>query len=453
MIPTIVPVVILVLLASLILFFVISAFKNRKQPEETGIKKVKDRDSILKEANRKLAANPKDNQALLALADLHYNEGNYQKAMKSYSVLLDHVGLNPELDESSINLHYGLSCMQCKNYSEAYKALMIYRSTSPNDFEVNSNLGKLEYLNKNYEKAHYYLKQALSHQPDHHESQKYMGQSLYRMKRYREAVGFLKQTMVNAPDDKESLFALARAYYEMGQHDMALKIFSHLRPDPLWGPSAALYSGTIHTKKKDLDQAILDYEIGLKHKDIRMELKTEILYRLAETNNQRGELSLALGYLNQISAINPGYKNVKELIKKYSELSANRNLQIYMMAPSSEFISLCRRITVEIFKDAKIKVNDVSVHQDTYVDILVDVKARKWEDVVLFRFNRSEGQIGEIFVRDLYAKTKELRAGQGFCLTPGSFSQAAVSFVEARLIDLIDKSELMKLLKNVRSYN
>lgn len=453
MIPTIVPVVILVLLGSLILFFLISALRNRKQPEETGIKKVKDRDSILKEANRKLAANPKDTQALLSLADLHYNEGNYQKAMKSYSVLLDHAGLNPELDEASINLHYGLSCMQCKNYSEAYKALMIYRTNSPNDFEVNSNLGKLEYLNKNYEKAHYYLKQALAHQHDHHESLKYMGQSLYRMKRYREAVSFLKQTMVNAPDDKESLFALARAYYEMGQHDMALKIFSHLRPDPLWGPSAALYSGTIHTKKKDLDQAILDYEIGLKHKEIRLELKTELLYRLAETNNQRGELSLALGYLNQISAINPGYKNVKDLVKKYSELSANRNLQIYMMAPSSEFISLCRRITVEIFKDAKIKVNDVTVHQDTYVDILVDVKARKWEDVVLFRFNRSEGQIGEIFVRDLYAKTKELRAGQGYCLTPGTFSQAAVSFVEARLIDLIDKGELMKLLKNVRSYN
>jgi len=453
MVPMIVPIMILILLGSIVLFFMISAIRSKHKKENTGKIKVKDRDSILKEANRKLAANPKDPQALLALADLHYNEGDYQKAVKSYGVLLNLTGLNNDLDEASINLRYGLSCMQCKNYNEAYESLMLAKSSKPENFELNFNLGKLEYLKKNYEKAHFYLKNSLQKQPDHSESLKYMGQSLYRMKRYRDSVKFLKQNMVNAPDDKESLFALARAYYELGQHEMALKIFTHLRPDPFWGPNAALYSGTIHTKKKEMDEAIIDYEIGLKHKSIKPELHLEILYRLAETHNQMGDIPTALDYLRQISTMKPGYKNVKELISKYSELSANRNLQTYLMAPSSEFISLCRRITVEIFQNAKIKVNDVTVIQNAYVDILVEVKARKWEDLVLFRFNRSDGQLGELFVRELYAKAKEMHAGRGFCLTPGTFTQAAVSFVEARLIDLISKDDLMALLKKVKNYN
>ncbi|MDA3851222.1 MAG: tetratricopeptide repeat protein [Spirochaetaceae bacterium] len=451
--PLIVMIIILAALGLTAIVIVFQTLKSKGSKNKEGKTRVKDRDSILKEANKRLAANPKDTTALLSLADLSYNEGDYQKAMKSYSVLMDLSGLNSVMDESEINLRYGLSCMQCKNFNEAYKSLMIARTTKPNDFEVNAYLGKLEYLKKNYEKAHFYLKISLASQSDHGESQKYMGQSLYRMKRYREAVTFLKLTMINAPDDKESLFALARAYYEMGQHEMAIKIFTHLRPDPLWGPSAALYSGSINAKKKDLDLAIMDYEIGLKHREIKTELRLELMYRLAETNNQRGNMPAALDYLNQIASLNPGYKNVKELIGRYSELSSNYNLQVYMRAPSSEFIGLCRRITVEIFPNAKIKVNDVTVRQDSYVDILVEVKARKWEDVVLFRFNRTEGQVGELFVRDLYARSKEMHAGRGFCLTPGNFTTGATAFVEARLIDLVNKADLMKILQKVKNYN
>jgi hypothetical protein len=93
----------------------------------------------------------------------------------------------------------------------------------------------------------------------------------------------------------------------------------------------------------------------------------------------------------------------------------------------------------------------MSIQQSEYVDLLAEVKTNKWEDIVLFRFMRAEGQVGELFVRDLYAHSKELHAGRGFCFTAGSFTNEAVRFVEARLIDLIDKPALMKLLKSIDS--
>jgi hypothetical protein len=108
-------------------------------------------------------------------------------------------------------------------------------------------------------------------------------------------------------------------------------------------------------------------------------------------------------------------------------------------------------LTQIIFPEAKIKVNDMNVNKSEFVDILAEVRTRKWEDIVLFRFMRSEGQVGELFVRDLYALSKELHAGRGFCLTAGSFTGEAVRFVEARLIDLIDKPQLIKLLRKIDS--
>lgn len=435
-----------------VIVLVLMTFRKQKPAEQQPRPQAKNRDTILKEANKRLASNPKDVRALNTIADLYFTEGNYQKAMKAYGVLMDLCGLDPEIDEFETNLRFGLSAIQCGNDEEAYKGLVLARGKKPDMFEINSNLGILEYRKKFYEKASNMLQRALKDKPDHLESQKYLGLSLYRMKRFQEAVPYLKQSAVSAPDDKEILFALACCHYELGQMEMALRIFTHLRPSPEWGPHAALYSGIINSRKKTWDKAILDYEIGLKHEKMLPELRLELQYRLAQVYIQEVEISNALSLFRKIMDVNPAYKDVPELLKKYSELNANQNFQYYLLSPISDFISLCRKLTTVIFPGTKIKVTDISVQKGEYVDLLAEIKTKKWEDIVLFRFTRLDGQVGELFVRDLYARTKEVHAGRAFCCAPGSFSKEAKQFVEARLIDLVEKSQLMQLLQKITTY-
>lgn len=438
---------ILVIIAIAIVFITVGGKKKSTLLKNST---VRDHDQIIKEANKRLASNPKDVKALKALGELHFNEGNYQKAFKIYGLLLDLVGLNSEVDEDLVNLRYGLSAMQCEAFDDAYKGLILAKDKNPELFEINASLGALEYQRKNYEKAFVYLKKAIQSKPDHFESLRLLGHTLFKLKKYMEASRFLKKIIAIQPDDKESLFALAKTHYETSQHEMALKIFTHLRPDPQWGPNAALFSGTIHLKKNALEKAILDFEIGLKHNIQNKELKKELLYRLA--SSYQNNLGKALELLRQIKKIDPNYKDVPKLITKYSELNSNRNLHIYMNSPIADFVTLCRRITTVIFPNAKIKVNDVQVYNNEYVDILAEIKSNKWEDVVLFRFNRQEGNLGELYVRDLYARSKEVHAGRGFYIAPSSFTSEARVFVEARLIDLVTKDDLVKLLKKVKSF-
>jgi hypothetical protein len=77
------------------------------------------------------------------------------------------------------------------------------------------------------------------------------------------------------------------------------------------------------------------------------------------------------------------------------------------------------------------------------------VSTKKWDDIILFRFIRSTGQVGEFTLRDLYSKTKEVKAGKGYCITAGTYSDGAHKFVEARLIDLIEKAKLTEYLEKV----
>jgi hypothetical protein len=125
-------------------------------------------------------------------------------------------------------------------------------------------------------------------------------------------------------------------------------------------------------------------------------------------------------------------------------------LQTFLIASTSDFVALCRKITLTFFQKAKMKILDISMHKSEYADILAEVSTNKWEDTVLFRFVRTTNQIGELLLRDLYAKVKELKAGRGVCVSAGGFSDEAELFVEARLIDLVGKDQLLLRMKQIQ---
>jgi hypothetical protein len=77
------------------------------------------------------------------------------------------------------------------------------------------------------------------------------------------------------------------------------------------------------------------------------------------------------------------------------------------------------------------------------------VRTPKWEEQVLFRIVRSQGAIGELLLRDLYVHAKELHAPRAVCVTAGVFTEQARAFVEARMIDLVDKDDLFKMLQKL----
>jgi tetratricopeptide (TPR) repeat protein len=427
-------------------YFMVAA-PNTKKKTTGG--KVKDRATVLKEATRKLASNPKDTEALMALADIYFNDNDFDKASKTYSMLSAMTTSNPDLDAYLINLRAGLSSLKLGQTEEAYKSLLIAKAVRGESFEVNFNLGVIEYQKKAYEKAVSALRASAAVAPDHGGTMKYLGQSLYRLKAYKDAVTYLRKAMDAEPNDKECLFFLAQTYYELGQAENAVQIFTHLRPDPEVGPQAALFAGTIHYNARQYDKAIEDLEIGVRHQKAAPEVLLEMKYRLANAYTQAQNMEAALRQYKDIRNINPNYRDVADQIRRLSEFNSNKNLQVYMLAPASEFVTLCRSLTGTFFPKAAIKVVDVTVEKNDYADITCEVSTAKWDDTIVFRFLRSGGLVGELFLRDMQVRLKEMHAGRGFCVTAGTFTPTAKQFVEARLIDLIEKDALLKAMNTL----
>jgi tetratricopeptide (TPR) repeat protein len=354
------------------------------------------------------------------------------------------------IDQFEVASCYAISALNLNNLPEAYKGFQLAKTTGRSSFEVSYNLGVLELRNKNYEKAAPLLKQALTMQPDNFEAVKFLGQAYYKLGRPKEAMPLLRKVADQHPEDKENLFAIAQCFYDLGQSEQALKVFSHLRADPVMGPQSCLLAGTINLKSHQYDKAIQDFEIGMKHSAAPPDIAVDLRYRLASAYSLKQEIGKALPLLLDIQTIKPGYKDVDVQINKFKELNSNRNLQVYLISSSADFVTLCRKIATSYIPKSKVKITDISVQGNDHADILTEVETAKWEDIILYRFIRSAGKVGELMLRDFHARIKETKAGRGYCFAPGEFSEEARRFVEARLIDLVSKNALTKILERVK---
>ena len=425
--------------------------KTKKDGLERKIQK-KGKGAIVKEAEKKLSHDPHNLQALETLGDIYYKEKNWEKTYGIYKTLNDISSAHIEVNVAKCNLRMGIASFNLEKLDEAINSLMIAVKREPDKFDPNFYLGYALYKKGIFDKAIYCLKKARIIMPDNAKVLELLGMSLYKSEKFKESLPFLKKVLDVNPDNKELLFTIAVAMSECGISDKSLRIFMHLRTDPIYGPQACFEAGRMHERSKNLPLAIKDYEIALRHPAVPDPLLIQIKYRMANCYIGQNDISKALTYLKQIQSVKEGYKDVDSLVLRYSELNQNKNLQTYLLSGTSDFVAMCRKIITVFHKDAFVKIEDVQISSEC-VEIVCAVENPKWEAKQIFRFYRSQNVIGDVFIREFHAKIRDMKCDQGYCVTMGSYSESCHKFCEGRPIDLIEKEQLVKLLKKVNMFN
>lgn len=413
-------------------------------------KRQKSRQAIIRDATKKLAQNPHTPDGLIPLADLYFKENLWEKALPLYETMLSISVAHNEIDLKETTLRQGICALKLNKYEDSLRGLLQSRKIQPELFEANFYLGQAYYNLKDYEKSIPLLRKAITINREVPETYRFLGLSLYNYHSFKECLPYLKKALDFSPDDKEILFSMADAMRESGNGERAIKIFMHLRPDPVFGAQSCLAAGTLHQSSKQHDKAVQDFEIALKLENIPLDVTTQIRYRLAHSYLEIGDMAKALNNLKTIQATVPNYKDVVSLISRYQELSQNTNLRTYLISGNSEFISLCRKIVAIYYGKAYVKILDINAMSEC-TEVQTEVESLQWEDTVLFRFYRSTGSVGELFIRDFHARIKDIKSGRGICFTAGSFTEEARKYIDGRPIDLVDKAGLIKILSKVDS--
>jgi tetratricopeptide (TPR) repeat protein len=439
-------VVIFILVTIVFTAYMISSNK-RKRGSVIKIKNM-NTGAALKEAARRLAKNPHDVPALLFTGEQQFKGGDWENALRTYETLAGIPSSKDEIDAVTVNLRAAICSVNLNMLDSAYKYIVVARSINPANFEVVFNIGYIEFLRKNYERALVYLQQAHSLQPEYAPALRLLGYAYFKIKQPKEAMTYIRKSLELSPNDGESLFTLAECYLEAGQKEQAEKIYTHLRPDPVWGAEACLRCGIINVEKNQDESAITNFEIGLKHKNMRPDIVTELHYQLGVVYIREKKIPEALSQLQMVQQAIRGYKDTDALAAKYREMNANKNLETFIMAPPGEFLGLCRKIVFSYYPKAKVKITKTEITSE-WADVAAEIDTPKWSEIVMFRFIRAQGAIGEFVLRDFQSHLKEVKAGKGICMGIGTFSDEAKLFTEARLIDLIEKDRFLAMLKTI----
>ena len=434
----------------IILMAITGMAKKRKQGESSGLSKHKNKSKsvIVKECNKKLLKDPNNITALTLLSDLYFEEKNFEKAVAFYNHLCNLTRAHPQIDKKKVFLNHGISSYKCGKLDDAGRSLVTVLKEDPKDFSANLYIGRVFFEKKDFEKALTCLKRAYIVNQNDTDVIEYLGKTLYELKRYREAATLLKKILDINPENKEFVFLYASCCEETNYLEKALKLFSHLRLDPEYGSQACLACATIHEKQNQPTKAIQDYEIALKNEGMPKETKLPVLYKLANNYIQMHNIPKGLNYLRQIQMISSGYKDVDMLVRRYQELNQNVNLQTYLLSSVNDFTLLCRKFVMNFFSDAKVKIEETKVNSEG-LEITAQVFSDKWENIEMFKFFRSTGAVGDLYVRDFHSKMRDIKCERGYCITAGTFTEEAKKYVEGRPIDLLDKPKLIVALKRI----
>ncbi len=439
----IIPVVIagVILCAAVVIFFATSSKGGGGKSLSTD---KKNRSVIVKSAEKRLKQDPQDPRGLLPLVEIYFQEQSWEKALGLYKTIIEIAPLHQIINVKEASWKAGVCALKINDLDYAFKALSLARTEDPENFETNFYLGQAFFNNKQFDKALPLFNKAYIINKDNNQLHEYLGLCFYEIKDYRKAFPLLKASFDVNPDNKKVLFAMAESLYYCNKGDKAISVFLHLRADPEFGARACLYSGLYHASKKQMDKAIKDFEIGLKHESAPLDIITNIRYNLSQAYLGSKNIPKALSLLKDIQATNPGYKDVQSLVARYHEMSQNSSLQTYLVAGSSDFLALCRNIVSSYFAKSHVKIIALDAKPDV-VEIQTEIETAKWEDFVVFRFYRSTGATGEFVIRDFHGRIRDVKAGRGICFTAGAFSSEAKKFVDGRPIDLIDKEGLLKV--------
>ena len=239
-----------------------------------------------------IAKNPRDVNALNALAIGHERLHNFDSALKYYQKALKLVpGSIPLLTniadlqrkmgktklaiallkplqkkhESDTNLLNTLAlCYSDDNkYDEAQKLWEKILEISPNNPQVLNNLSILLYKTNKNELALEYVEKAYVLSPDHPNVLNNYGNCLSAVNEHEKAIPLFLRATELAPQFAEAVQNLAYAYHNIGDFDLAFKYYKqalNIAPDnkyPIWQRSMTnLLSG-------NFKQGWLDYEVGL----------------------------------------------------------------------------------------------------------------------------------------------------------------------------------------------
>ncbi len=402
----------------------------------------------IKKLGEILEKDDRNNYAHYLLAEAHLKENNIQYAILEYRQVLKISKFDDRVDEVRVRSKLAKIFMEKNIVEEAKKEYLILTKIDPMNYEYFYQLGLIFFNGGQLEKAASFLKRSIANNANHDMSFYYLGQILYRNGTHNEAKQMLLEAIKIDTSNYKAHYFLGLVLRQLGDYEWAIKEFEIAQKGDDIKIKCFLAKGTCYLEKEQYPKAIIEFERGLKFAKRGSDTELNLRYFLASAQENIRDLQSAIVNWELIAAVNRNFKDVAEKLKAYAEIRQDDRVKDFMIAGLAQFEHLCRKIV----EGLGLTVADVDIISDTEVEIFATDTEGKWRNTRsnnrLIRIVRTTDTIGDRLLRSLHEKMKDKNVIRIVVISAGDFSQTAVDFANTRPIELMGKSDLVRLLKS-----
>jgi len=389
---------------------------------------------------------PNDHQALFRLAKLQLALGETDGALSSAKELLERNLQGSGVSQIDAILILAETEELNGHLDSAYKNMLIAKGLDATNAEVNLKLMLYEYQRGAFQEAFSYAGILLRFSPTHAQAQLYRGLCAYRLGNTESAIEGLRKAIQIDANNYEAALNLALIYSKFGNMQECANfgnLAAQLAKNGEQRAQALLAVGSIYTRIGDPGKGEEKLNNALKQtRD--PEMSKNILRKLIALTERQKKLPQIVALLEQYLKLEPNNQEFHQKLDYYQELQSSPSLQQFELLPMSQFPDFCKDLCRNIIRVDHIQ--HVEVNKDSSVDILASKTTKHEHSIYQFRFLRGISDIGEMFIRDLYAKMRANNGEKAFIISNCGYTEGAKNFSVSRVITLIDKQQLIKLL-------
>ncbi len=401
----------------------------------------------IKKLNELLERDDRNAYAHYLLAEAYRREHNDQYAILEYRQVIKLGKFNEKVREADVRSKLARIFKEKNAMEEAKKEYLILTKIDPTNYEHYYELGIIYFNSGVFEKSAAYLKKSISSNSSHDMSYYYLGQIYYRTGNFPDAKqAFIDALKIDQKNYKAHYF-LGLVLRQIGDYEWAIKEFDVALKNEDIKVKCFLAKGTCYIEREQYPKAVVELERGLKFAKRGSDTELNIRYFLAASQEKMRDLHSAIMNWEKIFEVNKNFRDVQEKLKAYAEFRQDDRIKDFMIAGLAKFEHICRKVA----ETMGYTIIDIDILSDTEIELLATETEGKWRNTRrtnrIIRIMRKTDTISDGLLRLLHEQMKPKNATRVIVISAGDFSQTAIDFSNTRPIELLGKSELIKLLK------
>lgn len=403
----------------------------------------------ISQLNKILEKDDRDIRARFLLGQCQAKLGKNQEAVLEYRQCLKIGKFSPEAPEIQIRKNLAMSLLKLNNRNEAKNEFLILSTLQPDNYENFFEVGQLYHAAGIHAKAVNFLSKAAALNGNHAESFNLLGQSQFHLGSYNDARNSLTRAVQLKGTMRIARYFLGLTLRLTGDLEWALKELENAERDEKIRDRVLLAKGMVLIDQESYAKAIAELERAARSATPGTEISAQIFYVMGIAGEKNRDIHKAIESWEQVEKIKPGFRDVREKLRQYSEFRTDDRIKDIMIAGAAQFEQIGREIVTKM----GYQVINLNMVADARLQIIAaeedNQKMGARNKYTYFLIQRDMTAISENHIRDILMKMRENNAGKGLIMTTGDITPGASNFASTRPLDLYDSQRLGEFLRGI----